>query len=115
MTFGGCRQAWCFALSLSGREEEGGEKSGKLPQVGEGTAHVRLFCEQVPQELHPDAGPGCQDSSTRLWVQGQEFPSLVAERKYGRHMPVASSWLLFPKTSEILWQREGGVGSAGRV
>lgn len=89
MAFGGCRQAWCFGLShRKGREEE---KSRRLPQVGEGTAHIRLFCEQVPEELHlalghPDAGPGCQDSSARLWVQGQEFPSLFVERKYGRHM-----------------------------
>lgn len=72
--------------SHMGREEE---KSRKLPQVGEGTAHIRLFCEQGPGELHPalghpDAAPACQDSSARLWMQGQGFPSLFAERKYGR-------------------------------
>lgn len=71
VTFGGCRQAWGFALSpRKGREEE---KSRKLPQVGEETAHIRLFSEQVPEELHPalghpDAGPGCQDSSARPGV-----------------------------------------------
>lgn len=69
MTFDGCRQAWCFALSHRKEREE--EKSRKLPQVGEGTAHIRLFYEQVPEELHPalghpDPGPGCQGSCRLL-------------------------------------------------
>lgn len=91
-TFGGCR---CFVLrgawvvhgalsSHTGRE---------VKRRRAGAAHIRLFSEQVPEELHPalghpDTGPGCQDSSARLWMQGQELPSLFDGRKYGRHMSV---------------------------
>lgn len=113
-TFGGCRCMvlwWCMVLCPLTQE-------GKRRRAG--AAHIRLFSEQVPEELHlalghPDAGPGCQDSSARLWMQGQELPSLFDGRKYGRHMSVTLGWLLFPKTSEILWQGGRGVGSAGRV
>lgn len=93
MTFGGCRQAGALP-SHTGRKEKRRRAGSCLrwerEQHTSGCSvskcqqscirHLGIQILVLAARIHA----GC--SSARLWVQGQEFTSLFAGRKYGRHM-----------------------------
>lgn len=85
--------------SHAGMGGRGGKKSRQPSEVGENDAREPVLLARARRRasgtLVLGTGtpwPGCL--SARLWVQGQEFPTLFAT-PYGSNIPVSSSWLLF--------------------
>lgn len=104
MTFGGCRQAagrhGALPSRAAGEKEKRRrrrrrEKDQKAARGGrENSAHQVVLLASARRAasgiqvlvLATRTHPGC--SSARLWLQGQEFPTLLSGREHGRHISV---------------------------